>query len=76
MANEQNTNTGVPGTAATVENIGGTVAGATIGYVLAGGTAAVASMLFPPFAPVAIAATPGLGALIGGWIGYKATKPK
>ena len=70
------TNQPANGTAATAEHIGGIVTGAAVGYVLAGGIAAVASTLSGGLlAPVAIAVTPGLGAVIGGWLGHKATAP-
>jgi len=71
-----NTNEPANGTASTVEHVGGIVTGAAIGYAIAGGLAAVASTVTGGLlAPVAIAVTPGLGAVIGGWIGHKATAP-
>jgi hypothetical protein len=70
------TNQPVSGTASTTEHLVGTGVGAIIGWTLGTGLAATASVLSGGLlAPVAVAVTPGIAAVIGGYIGHKATAP-
>ena len=59
---------------ATTNNVLGTVAGAIIGGTV---LVAVAPVLLPIVGAGALVAaiTPGVGALIGGWLGHTVTKP-